>query len=225
MLQHVVCLPYTQCACHMPVHSITRNKHRSTNMVLYTQSHPNKESHNGCCDAGCLHCTALAGCAWCESTCTCKSATLSGQLTSQQCPTNPLGLFSWTKSPSQCPGALSKIGSPQCDPQNGYRAIAEVHVSGQQQLILNASQSSRVTLCSELSCGAHGSCVGSGLSASCVCANGWQGAACDIPPDPCFSQQQFCGTGMCMVQSGSLAMCLCANGSLAASCDNGAVIG
>ena len=176
------------------------------------------------CNAGCLHCVALAGCAWCESTCTCKSIALDSQLTSDQCPANSLGLLPWTNTPSQCPSAAPQTGSAQCDPASGYRAIAKIQVTGKQQLVLNASQSSSITLCSNINCGNHGSCTGSGLDASCVCSDGWQGTACDVPPDPCFSHQQACGSGICLPQSSTAAMCLCANGSLAATCSDAALI-
>ena len=174
--------------------------------------------------AGCVHCVALAGCAWCESTCTCKSASSGGQLTDQQCPANSLGLLPWTNSPTQCPTATSQPVSPQCDPGSGLRAVAAVRVIGPQQLMLDASQSSNITLCSSISCAAHGSCTTSGLDASCACSDGWQGTACDVPPDPCFALQQACGSGICVQQSASKAMCLCANGTLATSCHDVALV-
>lgn len=174
-----------------------------------------------CPDAGCMSCVALAGCAWCESSCTCKSATLSGTLTSQQCPTNTLAQLFWTSTFTQCPAA--GLSATQCDTATGYRAVAQGRPMGQQQIALDGSQSSNVTLCSDIACSSHGSCVGSGLTAACVCSDGWQGSACGVPPGPCYAAT--CGSGVCMQQTSTSFVCLCADGSLASICKDSGLTG
>lgn len=161
--------------------------------------------------AGCLGCLAFAGCAWCESSCTCKSAQ-AGVLSPEQCPANSLGLLPWTSKPSACPLALDA----QCDPASGIRAVMQVHTVGYQQLALDGSHSSQVTLCSAMECSSHGMCVGSGLGAACVCSDGWQGDSCELPPSPCYAAA--CGSGLCLQQTAASFMCLCPDSSLATTC-------
>lgn len=178
-----------------------------------------------CCDvsgvcfaAGCLGCLAFAGCAWCESSCTCKSAQ-AGVLTAQQCPANSSSLVPYTSSPSACPSASGAL----CDPASGITAVMQVQAVSYQQLQLDGAQSSRLTLCSALQCGSHGVCVGSGLGAACACSDGWQGESCQLPPSPCYAAG--CGGGLCLPQTADSFVCLCTDGSLAATCsDSGSVL-
>ena len=168
--------------------------------------------------AGCLGCLAFAGCAWCESSCTCRSAQ-AGFLTAQQCPANSSTLAPYTSSPSACPSASEAM----CDPASGIRAVMQVQAVSYQQLQLDGAQSSQLTLCSALQCGIHGVCVGSGLGAACACSDGWQGDSCQLPPSPCYAAS--CGGGFCLQQTADSFVCLCTDGSLAAACsDSGSVL-
>ncbi|KAJ9533413.1 hypothetical protein QJQ45_026506 [Haematococcus lacustris] len=163
----------------------------------------------------CDTCLNVLGCGWCASSCSCKSsnADVSGPALPGACPTASflpqlaIGEVCGTRAGGSC------VSTP------ALRAVATVTVnmdSGSPVLRLDGTGSTPCATCATAACGTNSVCVAMGVTATCVCTNGYSGADCSHPPGPCFGVTCN-GQGVCM-QRGAAAVCACRVGFSGADC-------
>ena len=133
----------------------------------------------------CGACAGSTGCGWCASTCSCMAA-----LPDLSAPTL-----------STCPSASWRGGLTA--PCSGNTCSASVVVATANAtmvgtaIALSGAGSTTCRVCGQVNCGAHGACVAAGPTAACACTDGYSGAACTVPPGPCYGVN-CSGQGICV---------------------------
>ncbi|KAF5842612.1 hypothetical protein DUNSADRAFT_6082, partial [Dunaliella salina] len=172
----------------------------------------------------CSACLSTIGCGWCAETCTCMSRFAAGDyfdVTSKDttsvsgCSSGWLGMFPVGQ---QCGAAKGDHCS--ANPITAKASAQVVFNEDQVVVKVSANESTPCQLCSSLDCGAHGSCKAVGPNIHCVCADGYSGEHCEVPPEICYGVD-CSNAGVCVTvhgANGPYGQCACLPGYSGSAC-------
>ncbi|KAF5825691.1 hypothetical protein DUNSADRAFT_7535, partial [Dunaliella salina] len=175
----------------------------------------------------CDKCASTLGCGWCAETCECMSQSLGRGTTlnygdgltkaiDRQCPSG------WVPSLPRGQKCGSAKGDKCSAKPVGARGTLQVDVLTGTGAVINvdASNSTECNLCDSLNCGAHGRCKATGPNVRCICADGYSGENCQVPPGLCYGTG-CSNLGLCLVADeggGKEEYCACLPGYAGKDC-------